>query len=270
MFLKFLGVRGSLPCADSKYMAYGGHTSCVLVTCDDTVLIFDAGTGIVDAWPYVENKRNVYLFLSHSHQDHIIGLPFFKAVWKKEITLHIYSGTLANFGGIQKSLNTFFSPPYFPISYNQWPCQKEEKNFNPADTIIIEKNIIIQTMPLNHPDGAIGYRLNYKGHSLCYITDHEHSSSDNLSSKFIEFIKDADLLIYDSTYSDEYYLKHKGWGHSTWQEALRVGEKANVKRIGIFHHDIINTDEKMKKIEEESTKRSPKIVVLKQGLEFSL
>ncbi|MBP9752868.1 MAG: MBL fold metallo-hydrolase [Proteobacteria bacterium] len=270
MIVHFLGVRGSLPCADKEYVEYGGHTSCVLVECDDTVLIFDAGTGIVNAYPFLKNKKDIYLFLSHIHLDHIFGLPFFKPVWDRHVNLHIYCGTLSPYGGIQKSLQTLFSPPYFPVSYLDWPSQKKEIHFNASDDLIINENIVINTFALNHPNGSVGYRVNYKNKSVCYITDHEHTPEQTLNTDFVNFLKDTDLMIYDSAYCDDVYPKHKGWGHSTWQEAQKLGLKAKAKCVGIYHHDLANNDDIMKSIERETLNSVPKMIVCKQNQKIEI
>ncbi len=264
MKIHFLGVRGSTPCADSRYSKYGGHTSCIMVEADDQVIIFDAGSGIINASKIAltQEDKTCHLFFSHVHLDHMMGLPFFTPLWVKDFTTHIWAGSLAPYGGIGKFLTDTLSAPLFPVPFTAFPGNIICSDFTAGTTQSLGR-IDINTFELNHPNGAVAYRLNYNSKSVCYVTDHEHGEGANQDS-LIEFIKGADIFIYDSSYSDESYEKYKGWGHSTWQEALRLGEKANVAKTYLFHHDPQNTDDKMTIVEEEVLKASHRAAVSRQ------
>lgn len=262
----FLGVRGSTPCASSPYMRYGGHTSCVMVELDNKLVFFDAGSGLYDANKIVGDHPNkeIELLFSHVHLDHVLGLPFFGPVWNPNFKLNIHAGTLAPYGGLEHFLSKTFSAPLFPVEFKNFTGNITCHDFSPGSTLQFNEGYEIQTLELNHPNGAVGMRLNYKDRSVCYITDNEHTPGV-LDEKIVHFIKDTDLFIYDSSYSDDYFAKHKGWGHSTWQEAIRLGEAAFAKRIAVFHHDPLNTDDKNDMIAELVKERSDRASMAIQG-----
>jgi phosphoribosyl 1,2-cyclic phosphodiesterase len=273
MRIHFLGVRGSTPCADDAYTIYGGHTSCVAVECDNQIFFFDAGSGIINGSQLALNctEQKCYLFFSHVHLDHIMGLPFFGPIWKKGFQLQIAAGTLLPYGGIQNFLRRTFQEPLFPISFENFPATITCIDFDPDITVFTFGAVTLKTIRINHPNGAVGYRIECNGKSMCYITDHEHEHEhDEYREKLTQFVYGTDVLIYDSSYGDEYFDDFKGRGHSTWQEAIRLGENAQVKRIGIFHHDPKNTDDSMAILEKEALALSPKILVTRQGMCISL
>lgn len=261
----FFGVRGSTPCAGPDHLRYGGHTSCIGIELDDRLIILDAGSGISDASLLALNNphKEVFLLFSHVHLDHILGLPFFVPVWKKDMTVHILAGSVEP-GGIHHFLSNTFTPPLFPIKFTDFPANIQCRNFKAGTTLELFTSLKIDTCALNHPNGAVGYRLNYKGNSVCYITDTEHSVGE-LDPSILDLIKGSDLVIYDSSYNDDNFTAHKGWGHSTWQEGIRLAKKANVKKLAIFHHDPSNTDDKMEVIEKLATQEWEGAFVAKQG-----
>lgn len=267
----FLGVRGTAPCCEAKYQEYGGHTSCVLMEIDDQVLIFDAGSGISTANHYIDNKeqKNIHLFFSHVHLDHILGLPTYDAFWDKQKKIHIYAGTLEPYGGIQNFLEATFTAPLFPIDFKNFPAQIRYSDFNAGDVIQLSNKISIDTCALNHPNGAIGYRANYNGKSACYVTDTEHKIGE-VDQNISTLIREADLFIYDSTFTDASYLQHKGWGHSTWQEGSRLSQESNVGRTAIFHHDPAHDDNAMQEIEKQTKQMDGNIFIARQGQKIIL
>jgi phosphoribosyl 1,2-cyclic phosphodiesterase len=262
----FFGVRGSTPCANTKYSIYGGHTSCVGIELDDHLIIFDAGSGIYDASKLAMEKpeKEVFLLFSHLHLDHFMGLPFFAPFWRKDYKINIFAGSLGNYGGINSFLSRTFTEPLFPVNYTDFPAQIQCQDFTPGMTLEI-KGATINTCALNHPNGAVGYRLNYNGYSICYVTDTEHMLLKR-DPAITELIQNSDLLIYDSSYSDDNFANYKGWGHSTWQEGIRLAQDANVKQLAIFHHDPANTDERMEAIEKMAADTWSGAMVAKQGM----
>ncbi|MES2252705.1 MAG: MBL fold metallo-hydrolase [Pseudomonadota bacterium] len=266
----FLGVRGSTPCADTRYSQYGGHTSCILVEADGGVFIFDAGSGIVNASAIAlqQPDRECHLFFSHVHLDHIMGFPFFAPLWFKDYTVNIRAGSLGAYGGIKDFFTRTLKEPLFPVPFTAFTGNAAGnikcEDFVAGQTYMLG-NVRIDTFPLNHPNGAVAYRLTHDGKSMCYVTDHEHGDGSNRDG-LLEFIKGTDVFIYDSTFADDNFAKFKGWGHSTWQEALRLGDDAEVAKTVIFHHDPLNTDEKMTIIEEQVQEFSHRGVVSRQGM----
>lgn len=262
----FLGVRGSTPCCGPKYQKYGGHTSCVLMETDDHVLLFDAGSGIATAKDYIKNKAqtDIHLFFSHVHLDHILGLPSYDAFWDSDKNIHIYAGTLAPYGGTQTFLQKTFTAPLFPIDFKNFPATITCLDFKAGDILTLSNRLKINTCALNHPNGAIGYRVNFDSKSACYVTDTEHKVGE-IDHNIATLIHETDLFIYDSTFTDTNYLKHKGWGHSTWQEGGRLSEIANVKNTAIYHHDPEHDDLIMDAIAKQIEQMSSKLFIACQG-----
>jgi phosphoribosyl 1,2-cyclic phosphodiesterase len=226
-------------------LRYGGNTSCIEVHCGDFNLIFDAGTGMKNLGDELikrGEKLNYDVFMSHTHIDHICGFPFFAPAYSNKSRLKLWAGHLKPRGRHLKDImETLMSQPIFPIAVDVLEAELIWNDFSAGETIALSDEISIETAPLNHPEGATGYRVNYKGKSLCYVTDTEHKQS-GLDENILHLIRGADLVIYDSTYTDEEYPKYWGWGHSTWQEGVRLCNAANVKKLAVFHHDPSHDD----------------------------
>lgn len=269
--IHFLGVRGSTPCAGTSHDEYGGHTTCVLVEFEEGIIIFDAGSGIINANPITSRHKNktIMLYFTHVHLDHILGLPFFMPMWNPSYTVKLHAGNLAGYGGIEKVFSQTFNEPVFPISFKKFSGNIGCYDFKPGTTHYPLSGVAIETHALNHPNGAIGYRLTYQNKTMAFVTDNEHSI-ESPDYKLIDFIRYADVFIYDSSYNDDNFSKYVGWGHSTWQEAIRLGQAAQVKRIGIFHHDPLNDDKKMRVIEAQALQMDPHAFIAKQDMIINL
>ncbi len=253
MNVTFWGVRGSIACPQPSHLRYGGNTSCVTVKCGDRLLILDAGTGLRELGQQLGKNpdKPLTMLLTHTHFDHIAGLPFFAPAYSAQTILNIYAGHLKPESSIADTLNRVMAPPFFPISPGTFRAQIAYHDFMAGDTLELGDGITVRTAPLNHPDRATGYRINYKGRSVCYITDTEHPS-DGHDQNILGLIAGADLVIYDASYTDESYPRFQGWGHSTWQEGVRLCQLAGVKRLALFHHDPEHDDERLDAIAAEA------------------
>lgn len=252
--VKFWGVRGSIATPGPRYVAFGGNTSCVEVACGGRRLIFDAGTGIrnLGHWLIKKNVQHAHLLLSHTHWDHINGFPFFSPAFKPAHHFTIMAGHLHNVGlGIKDVLASQMHQPTFPVPIDIMQARLDFEDFRAGDSFNLDPEIRISTTPLNHPDGATGYRVDYKGHSLCYVTDTEHVPRKP-DQNILGLIEGADIVIYDCTYSDREFSSKLGWGHSTWEEGMRLCQMANVRQHVIFHHDPDHEDMYMERLEEEA------------------
>jgi phosphoribosyl 1,2-cyclic phosphodiesterase len=269
--ITFLGVRGSTPCCEQKYQKYGGHTSCVLMETDEHILFFDTGSGIATANSYIKNKaqKEIHLFFSHVHLDHILGFPAYDALWDQNNNIHIYAGTLEPYGGIKAFLQKTFTPPLFPIDFKSFPAKITCQDFKAGDMLTLSSGVNINTCALNHPNGAIGYRVNYDGKSACYVTDTEHKIGE-IDQRIATLIHKTDLFIYDSTFTDVSYRQHKGWGHSTWQEGGRLSKIANVKNTAIFHHAPEHDDVIMDEIDKQIGQMNGNLFIARQGQQIHL
>jgi phosphoribosyl 1,2-cyclic phosphodiesterase len=246
MTVRFWGVRGSVPCPGAAYAVYGGNTSCVSVEAGGHLFIFDAGTGLRALGQYVraQNIKEMTLLFSHTHFDHISGLPFFSPAYDASRTISLYAGHLQQ--PLKEVLNIAMGAPFFPISPSTFKANLQYTDFTPG--IPIEKGaVVIQSAPLNHPDGAIGYCLHYNGRRVCYITDTEHT--DTPDAGILALIEGADLVIYDSMFAGEDYTQHAGWGHSSVEEAMKLCQLAGVQQLALFHHNPDYTDETLHAIE---------------------
>ncbi len=255
--VKFWGVRGSIACPSRYHTKYGGNTSCVEIIIDDTRrLILDAGTGIrYLGQHFLRNDiREAHLLLTHTHWDHINGFPFFVPAYDPKRSIHIMAGHLrTRKGGIHDALAAQMDSPMFPVPLSAMQAKLRFDDFEAGDKFSLYCNINIHTAPLNHPNDATGYRIDYDGKSVCYITDTEHVPGE-LDQNILGLIEGADLVIYDSTYTEEEYPKHAGWGHSTWNEGVKLCQAASVKKMAIFHHEPDHDDEFMAKLEKKAKK----------------
>jgi len=271
--VKFWGVRGSVATPGESTLRYGGNTSCLQVTCGNYNLIFDSGTGIKglgDSLP-PEHSLNCDIFLTHTHIDHICGFPFFKPAYSGAARIKMWAGHLLPHGRtIEGVIANLMDQPFFPIAVDLLAATLIFNDFKAGETIPLSPDITLRTAPLNHPDGATGYRVDYAGKSLCYVTDTEHTPGKP-DKNIIELIKGSDLLIYDCTYTDEEYPDFTGWGHSTWQEGARLCDLAGVKKLAIFHHDPNHDDSFMDNVAKEAEALRPGgTVVAKEGLILEL
>jgi phosphoribosyl 1,2-cyclic phosphodiesterase len=266
--IRFWGVRGSISCPGPETVRYGGNTSCVEFRCGDHVLIFDGGSGlrplgnelVKDGHP-----ADVDLFYSHTHLDHIVGLPFFAPCYDSRSQVRIWSGHLKNNGGIEAALGKMMSSPIFPIPMAIFTAQLSFMDFDAGESLVPHPGINIRTGRLNHPNDATGYRVQYGGKVVAYITDTEHFPGRR-DPNIVQLVQNADLMIYDSTYTDDEYPAHRDWGHSTWQEGMRIANAAHVKRLAIFHHDPEHDDDFMDRVAAEAAQARPGTIVAREGL----
>ncbi|MFT6557496.1 MBL fold metallo-hydrolase [Sneathiella sp.] len=269
--VKFWGVRGSIATPSADHMKYGGNTSCVELVLNDRIIIFDAGTGVRMLGNCLINRGiKDYLFLqSHTHWDHINGFPFFAPVYREDVNIEIHAGHLAHSCGIHQVLSSQMCQPTFPVPFAELAANISFRDFQAGESFSLGDGINVRTAPLNHPDGGTGYRVEYEGVSVCYVTDTEHvpgRTDENVAG----LIEGADLVIYDSTYTDEEYPQFVGWGHSTWQEGVRLCRAGNVKQMVIFHHDPSHDDAFMDKVAEDARKEWDGAIVAKEGLSLEL
>lgn len=269
--LQFWGVRGSIACPSPQYVHYGGNTSCLEVIAGDQHLILDAGTGIraLGHKFLSEDIRDACLLLTHTHWDHINGFPFFSPAFKPDRHFVIHAGHLAEQGGIGKVLASQMAQPFFPVPLEKMGAQIESVDFRAGDSFQLGPQVRVRTARLNHPDGATGYRFEYGGKAVCYVTDTEHVPGQP-DQNILGLIEGADLVIYDSTYTDKEFQAHIGWGHSTWQEGVRLCRAAGVKALAIFHHDPDHEDLFMEALEAEARQLWSGALVARENMRVNL
>ncbi len=265
--VKFWGVRGSIACPGDSHRRYGGNTSCLEVRCGPHLLIFDAGTGLRGLGVDLAKRAAAAgdLFLTHTHFDHIVGLPFFGPMYDPNVRMRLWAGHLMPAMTLHDALSKFMAAPLFPVPPKVFCCNISYHDFKAGETLAPRPDVRLRTAPLNHPNGATGYRIEYGGQAICYVTDTEHVE-DTPDATILELIRGADLVIYDSTYTDEEFPKYRTWGHSTWQEGVRLCEQAEARRLVVFHHDPGHDDSFMDAVATAAEAARPGTVVAREGM----
>jgi phosphoribosyl 1,2-cyclic phosphodiesterase len=273
--ITFWGVRGSIACPGPQTVKYGGNTPCVEMCVGKNRLIFDGGTGIRVLGQSLLSQMPVegHIFFTHSHWDHIQGFPFFTPAFIKGNRFHIYGAIAPNGATVEQRLNDQMLHPNFPVPLQIMGADLKFYDVEIGKPIQIGEEISVESALLNHPGQAVGYRVNWRGYSAAYVTDTEHFP-DHLDENVLYLARGADVFIYDATYTDEEYYSEKnskvGWGHSTWQEAVKVAKAAGVKRLFIFHHDPLHSDEFLDQVEEQVAKAFPNGFMAKEGLSIQI
>lgn len=272
--VRFWGVRGSVPAPGMDTIRYGGNTSCVEMRVDGKRLIFDGGTGLQVLGRTLQPQMPItaYMFFTHYHWDHIQGFPFFTPAFIRGNNLYIHGAVPPDSESMQQHFLERVLHPNSPV-----PLAGMQANLKFSEIICGEPftvdGISIETGRLNHPNSAMGYRVTCQGHSVFYCTDTEHLP-DRFDETVLHLARDADLFIYDAMYTDEEYHNPKspkvGWGHSTWQEAVKVAKEAGVKKLVIFHHDPIHNDDFLDGIEQQVKQAFPNSILAREGLEVDV
>ena len=266
-YARFWGVRGSVPCPGPNTVRYGGNTSCIEIGCGENTIILDAGTGIRELGDSLIKNGPVDtdILFTHTHFDHIVGLPFFAPLYSPENTVRLWSGHLLPEHSLEEVLCEMLMAPLFPIPMVVMGANKTFNDFHCGETLALKSGAVVKTCLLNHPNRATGYRIEFDGRSICYITDTEHVEGQ-LDQNILDLIAGTDIFIYDCTYTDEEYPKFKGWGHSTWQAGIALADAANVGTFVVFHHDPAHDDVFMDAVAKQAEAKRPGTVVAREGM----
>jgi phosphoribosyl 1,2-cyclic phosphodiesterase len=240
-------------------------------------LIFDAGTGIRPLGLELARQAplDIDIYFTHTHLDHISGLTFFSPLFDKRNSVRLWAGHLHAPHTLKTVVKSLMQAPLYPVSLEAFQASVSFMEFDCGAALSCGA-VKMYTAPLNHPNGATGYRVEYGGKSICYITDTEHRPGE-LDQTIVDLCRDADVMIYDSSYTDDEYERYRGWGHSTWQEGMRVADAAKVGSLVIFHHDPSHDDAFMDSVAHAAaTKRPgiapgglPRVIVAHEGLILS-
>jgi phosphoribosyl 1,2-cyclic phosphodiesterase len=250
------GCRGSITTPGTTTIKYGGESTCVEVRSNDgQVIIIDAGSGIRKLGHKLLNDdsvKHLNLLLTHSHWDHLTGFPFFKPAYFSKFSVSLSGGSEATLS-VKSYLMHEMDPPYFPVSFSELKA-----TFKTAccccnggcDNLLhdAERSMQCDSIPLNHPNGGYGFKLTDKAGSFVFLTDTE-LRFDHIGGfdrgKYLDFCKNADLLFHDAQYLESEYNITRGWGHSTYRDAVDFALEAGVKRLGLVHHDPDRTDDEI-------------------------
>ena len=263
----FWGVRGSIAVPGPGTVRYGGNTSCLEVRCGENLLIFDAGTGLRPLGMTLAGRTDIEadIFLTHTHFDHICGLPFFKPAFVPGNTLRLWAGHLQPDRTLKDAVCGMMSAPLFPVPVDVMRSRLAFNDFKAGETLEPRPGIVLKTGPLNHPNNATGYRLEYGGRVFAYITDTEHVSG-KLDESILRLADGADVMVYDSMFTGGEYPTYRGWGHSTWEEGVKLADAAGVETLVAFHHDPRHDDEFLDRMAAEAEAVRPGTLFAREGL----
>jgi phosphoribosyl 1,2-cyclic phosphodiesterase len=257
MKIRFRGVRGSTPSPGSTTARYGGNTSCVEVRAGGEILILDAGTGIRNlgadlAREFGSGPIKATILISHTHWDHIQGLPFFAPAFAARNSIRVIAAR-NQAATLKRALVNQMEPIHFPVAVKEMRGLREVEELN-SDTAA-NGVLNIRATELNHPGGCAGFRIEANGVRLAYLPDHEpfyardvvlkNTAAQLRTEALIEFVRDADLLILDAQYTAAEYRQRVGWGHGCLPETVALAMKANVKQLALFHHDPTHDDDQI-------------------------
>jgi phosphoribosyl 1,2-cyclic phosphodiesterase len=252
--LRFWGVRGSTPTPQVENLTFGGNTSCVEIrTAEGEVIVLDGGSGIRNLGQLLLKEAagkpiDVKLFLTHFHWDHIQGIPFFAPIYGPKNRVAFYTGVADR--ALQETLEGQMAKPYFPVDFDQVAATRTFESIAPGGSF--ENNgLKVTPFPLNHPQTATGYRIEYRGAVIVYATDYEHGVP-HYDEILLKYAHGADVLICDAQYTVAEYETHKGWGHSTWRNATHLARESGSRQLFLFHHDPTHDDQEMMRITEDA------------------
>jgi ribonuclease BN (tRNA processing enzyme) len=302
--IKFRGVRGSYPVANSKFLKYGGNTSCIEVNVGGHLIILDAGTGLIELGnelmeQYIKSGStitertpvNATILISHIHQDHIIGIPFFKPMHLASTKINLFGG-VAQDEKLETELSRLLFTKTFPLDLGDIAGELSIKDLNEANYIILRKGqepvvtrvydfysnkyneddvIISCYKSFAHPqNGVFIYKITYKGKSLVYASDKE--SYPGGDKKLIKFARNCNLLIHDAQYTTEDYLSlytpKQGFGHSTYEMAEDAKNQIGAEKLVFFHFDPSYDDDKLDELTSIYEKEDA--VFAKEGMEINI
>ncbi|MBN2382765.1 MBL fold metallo-hydrolase [bacterium] len=283
--VKFWGVRGSIPTPGPSTVKYGGNTSCVEVRIESNdglskeFIIIDAGSGIRLLGNELLNEMPLQasILFSHVHWDHIQGFPFFRPGFMKGNEFFLYGSKYRSEKDYVRSIlaSTLRGQqefPNFPIKLNAMGSSMHFKDIE-RDEIIRTGLVDISHTSLVHPGGAIAFRIQERetGHAIVYCSDTEHTNG--LDRNIALLSEKSELLIYDSQYTPKEYESHVGWGHSTWEQGVRLARELGIPQLVLFHHDPMHSDEFLEQEILLPARRSESMIridLAREGMIFTL
>jgi phosphoribosyl 1,2-cyclic phosphodiesterase len=240
------GARGSIPVSGPEFVRYGGDTTCIEIRSkNDALLVIDAGTGIrrLGCQLLEQGREDLTLLFTHTHWDHVLGLPFFKLLYNPKVRIDLY-GSPGLQGNIAKLLARVMAPPLFPLPFNELPSRLTGLEWR-GESLQVD-SLRVTRIALSHPNLGAGYRIEEDGKSFVFLTDNElsqHHRGGRSFEEYVAFCREADLLVHDAEYTPEEYPSRRGWGHSHFEDAARLAKTAGVKTLGLFHHNQERTDD---------------------------
>ncbi len=268
-YIKFWGVRGSHPTPDANKINFGGDTSCVEINFPEDMIILDMGSGIRNLGDAMlqnaKTPKNVHIFLSHYHWDHIVGFLNFKPLFDSSFNFKIYGANKnTDINEVSKKL---LDPTLWPVSFDMLNAKVEFINID-SESIVVGNDIKVSHISHPHPNGASSFKITKNNFSIVYTTDCEHTNNI-LNKNVLKISQDANILIHDSHFTVEDLPKHSGWGHSSWEEAANVAIKSKVEKLILFHYNPEYSDNEVEKMELNAQNSFNNTIAAKQGLKIN-
>ncbi len=270
MQITFWGVRGSIPSPGPPTVEIGGNTSCVELRAGKAILIFDGGTGLrlLGKKLLKEMPLTAHMFFSHVHWDHIQGFPFFEPAFVKGNEFHLYGGNNVS-RTLEETLQGQMDHPNFPVDLGAMGAHMTFRDLPEGETIELAdglgSSVRVTNARGNHPQGVFAFRVEHAGKAVVYATDTEHYEG-HLDENLVRLARGADLFIYDAQYTPEEYGARRGWGHSTFEEGVKLAKQAGVKRLVLFHHDPTQNDAAVREKEKRARALFADVVAAQEGL----
>jgi phosphoribosyl 1,2-cyclic phosphodiesterase len=270
--VQFWGVRGSVPTPGADTVRYGGNTACVEVLVGGRRLIFDGGTGLRVLGKQLLHSQepvNAHLFFTHTHWDRIQGFPFFLPAFVQGNCFEIYGAPAPNGASIKQCLTDQMLRPNFFTPLQRMLADMQFHNIHAGSVVHLDTDLIVETIALNRHTSALGFRINWQGHSLVYATDTEphHTPSDQ---NLLYLAQKADLLIYDGTYADSAYHEMNGSANISWENGVDLAKKAGVQELILFHHNPAHDDDFLDRMEMEIRQRFASVRLAREGMLLQL
>lgn len=268
--VQFWGVRGSIPTPGVETVRYGGNTACVEVMVDGHRLIFDGGTGLRVLGKHLLNQPQpveAHIFFTHTHWDRIQGFPFFIPAFIEGNRFSIYGATAPNGASIKQRLTDQMLRPNFPTPLQMMRSHLSFCNISPGSVLSIG-DVMVETISLNRPNSALGYRITWGDHSLVYATDTNHANEE-LDQNLVYLAQNADILIYDGTYADHAYYDlnlTQSASDLVWQSAITLAKTAEIGRLVLFYHDPYQDDDQLDQIEAKIQMSLPNAMMAREGM----
>jgi phosphoribosyl 1,2-cyclic phosphodiesterase len=279
MKVKFWGARGSIPVSGRRYLKYGGSTACVEIRSrKNDLIIIDAGTGIRSLGKELlkDPRDNFTLVFTHSHWDHVLGFPFFAPIYSNKTRIRIMGCSFSS-DPVREIVAKTMQPPGFPVKFEEIEAKFE---FAAVCSVGWEIGPVgITPIELSHPNQGLGYKFREEGRTFVFLTDNElafRHPGGRTPEEYAAFARGADLLVHDADFTEGEYVRRKTWGHSTWKQALDLALKAEVRSLGLFHHNQDRSDSEIDGITAECSRMARKAgsrlkcFAVREGQEVSL
>ena len=264
--LEIHGARGSYPIFDERCRRYGGNTSCYSIETPDELFIIDAGTGLTRLGEQLWQRPAlppITLLLTHVHLDHVMGLPSFKPLRRKDarITIMLEPSHAMQW---RQTATTLVSKPLWPVELFQFGAavQFDELPSGP----LVRHDLTIYRCAIAHPQGGISYRFEMPERTLVLATDREQGDSPLMDRAFLEFCRGADVLLHDAQYTPEEYPTYRGWGHSTWEQSAALAKEAAAKHLVLVSHDPSRSDDELDQIVARAKRVFPNTIAAAERL----